>query len=75
MRVLIDECVDPRVKTLLSDYVDFQQNLAKFQIGLVEVQVPKNQLRYCQAAKEKLFMATENVRPGGNSPGMNTGHR
>ena len=78
MRVLIDECVDPRVKLLFGDHnaatvheqgwdaledgplltvaqkafdvlvtidgsIEFQQNLSKFQIGIVVVHVPKNQ--------------------------------
>lgn len=99
MRVLIDECVDPRVKTLLSDHqpatvydegwgaledgpllaaaqekfdvlvtidrnLEFQQNLAKFRIGVVVVRVPKNQLSHYQAIKRELILAAEQVRPG-----------
>jgi hypothetical protein len=44
--------------------LEFLQNLAKFHIGLVVVRVPKNQLRYFQAVKEKLIIAAEQVRPG-----------
>ena len=99
MRVLIDECVDPRVKTLLLDHqpatvhdqgwgafedgallaaaqevfevlvtidrkLEFQQNVAKFGIGVVIVRVPKNQLRYYQVIREELLLAIEKVRPG-----------
>ena len=81
MRVLTDECVDPRVKLLLSEHkastvyekgwdaledapllaiaqkefdvlaaigrsLEFQQNLVKFEIGVVVVHVPKNQLAH-----------------------------
>lgn len=96
----VDECVDPRVKTLLLGYqpatvhdeawgaledgplltaaqekfdvlitvdrnLEFQQNLAKFRIGLVVVRVPKNQLSYYRAVKTELILAIEQVRPGG----------
>jgi hypothetical protein len=81
MRVLIDECVDPRVKLLLGEQnvatvheqgwdsleegppltvaqeefdvlltidgsIQFQQNLSKFQVGLIVVHVPKNQMAH-----------------------------
>ncbi len=99
MRILIDECVDPRVKTLLLDHLvatvheqgwgalgdgallaaaqhlfdvlvtidrklEFQQNIAKFRIGLVVVRVPKNQLRYYQAIREELLWAIQRVQAG-----------
>ena len=99
MRVLIDECVDPRVKTLLFDHqpatvhdegwgaledgplltaaqeefdvlvtidrnLEFQQNLAKFRIGVVIVRVPKNQLSCYQMVQEELLLAVKQVRPG-----------
>ena len=99
MRVLIDECVDPRVKTLLLDHLAatlhdrgwgafedgsllaaaqdafdvlvtidrkpaFQQNLAKFRIGVVVVRVPKNQLRYYRMIREELLMAIRKVGAG-----------
>jgi hypothetical protein len=99
VRVLIDECVDPRVKTLLLDHqpatvhdqgwgafddgallaaaqnkfevlltidrkLAFQQNLAKFRIGVVVVRVPKNQLRYYRMIREKPLTAIHKVRAG-----------
>jgi len=99
VRVLIDECVDPRVKTLLLDHLaatvhdqgwaafedgvllaaaerefdvlvtidrklEFQQNLAKFRIGVVVVRVPKNQLRYFQVIREELLWAIQRVQAG-----------
>jgi len=99
VRVLIDECVDPRVKTLLLDplvatvqdqgwgalgdgalltaaqgefdvlvtidrKLEFQQNIAKFRIGVVVVRVPKNQLRYYQAIQQELLWAIERVQAG-----------
>ncbi len=99
MRVLIDECVDPRVKTLLLDHLvatvhdrgwgalgdgalleaaqdefdvlvtidsklEFQQNVAKFRIGLVVVRVPKNQLRYYQVIREEMIWAIQGVQAG-----------
>jgi predicted nuclease of predicted toxin-antitoxin system len=99
VRVLIDECVDPRVKTLLLDHLastvhdrgwaaledgallaaaegefdvlvtidrklEFQQNVAKFRIGVVVVRVPKNQLRYYQAIREELLWAIQRVQAG-----------
>jgi hypothetical protein len=44
--------------------LEFQQNLAKFRIGVVVVRVPKNQLSYYQAVKKELILAAEQVRPG-----------
>ena len=99
MRVLIDECVDPRVKTLLLDHqpatvhdqgwnaledgallavaenefdvfltidrkLEFQQNVAKFGIGVVVVRVPKNQLRYYQVIRKELLWAIQRVQAG-----------
>ena len=99
MRILIDECVDPRVKALLSDQtvatvheqgwdsledgpllalaqkefdvlvtidggLEYQQNLAKFQIGVVVVHVPKNQLAHYRAIQTELLSAIEKARPG-----------
>jgi predicted nuclease of predicted toxin-antitoxin system len=99
VRVLIDECVDPRVKTLLLDHLaatvhdqgwgafedgallaaaqdafdvlvtidrklEFQQNVARFRIGLVVVRVTKNQLRYYQVIREELLWAIQRVQAG-----------
>ena len=99
MRILIDECVDPRVKRLLRDkpsatvheqgwalwrtdlcwngrkrslmYVtidgslEYQQNLAKYRIGVVVVHVPKNQLPCYSAVQQELLAALRAVRAGG----------
>jgi len=99
MRVLIDECVDPRVKLLYSEHkvatvqeqgwetledgplltvaqkefdvlvtidggIEFQQNLSKFQIGVVIVHVPKNQLIYYRVVQKELLAAIEKASPG-----------
>ncbi|SRR6266404_8473370 len=99
MRILIDECVDPRVKQLFGDHtiatvhergwdsledgpllmlaqnefdvlvtidrgLEHQQNLARFQIGVVVVHVPKNQISYYRVIQMELWAAIEEVRPG-----------
>jgi predicted nuclease of predicted toxin-antitoxin system len=99
MRVLIDECVDPRVKLLLGDHkvatvhergwdtledgplltvaqrdfdvlvtidggLEFQQNLARFQIGVIVVHVPKNQLAHYRVIQKELLAAIEKARAG-----------
>jgi predicted nuclease of predicted toxin-antitoxin system len=99
MRILIDECVDPRVKQLFGGHdvatvrdrgwgamedgpllaaaqeqfdlfitndrgIEFQQNLAKFRIGVVVVHVPKNQIGYYRAIRAELQDALTNVRLG-----------
>src|SRR5437879_12690717 len=99
MRILIDECVDPRVKLLFDGHqpatvyekgwdtfedgpllalgqrefdvfltidqnLEFQQNLAKFQIGVVVVHVPKNQMVHYQAVRKELRLAVANARRG-----------
>lgn len=99
MRVLIDECVDPRVKLLFGNLeaatvhergwdaledgplltaaqhefdvlvtidggIEHQQNLAKVQIGVVVVHVPKNQLAHYRVLQAELLSAVERVRPG-----------
>ena len=99
MRILIDECVDPRVRLLFRDHeavtvhdrgwdtledgpllalaqkefdvlltidsgMEFQQNIPKFQIGLVVVHVPKNQLAHFMFVESELLVAVEKVRPG-----------
>ena len=99
MRILIDECVDPRIKPLFGDHtvttvheqswdsledgpllmlaqkefdvlvtidggLEYQQNLARFQIGVVVVHVPKNQLVHYRAIQKELLTAIEKIRPG-----------
>jgi len=99
MRILIDECVDPRVKSLFGDHkvatvheqdwdsledgpllsvaqrefdvlitidrsLEHQQNLAKFQIGVVVAHVPKNQLAHYRVIQKELLTAMEKARPG-----------
>jgi hypothetical protein len=99
MRVLIDECVDPRVKLLFGDHkvatvheqgwdtlddgplltvaqkdfdvlltidggLEFQQNLPKFQIGVIVVHVPKNQLAHFRLIQKEMLAAVEQARPG-----------
>jgi|SRR6266852_2101784 len=99
MRILIDECVDPRVKLLFGDHkvatvyeqgwdtledgplltvaqkefdvlvtidgsLEFQQNLSKFQIGVIVAHVPKNQIAHYRVIQKELLAAIEKVRPG-----------
>src|SRR5436305_12564871 len=99
MRILIDECVDPRVKLLFSAHqvatvhergwdaledgpllalardefdvlvtidgsLEFQQDLSKYQLGVIVVHVPKNQLVHYRVVHKELLAAIENVRPG-----------
>ena len=99
MRILIDECVDPRIKQLFGDHqpatvhengwdtledapllaaaqkefdvlltidtsLEFQQNLSKYQIGVVVVHVPKNQLACYRVLQKELLLAVEKARPG-----------
>jgi predicted nuclease of predicted toxin-antitoxin system len=91
MRILIDECVDPRIKQLFGDHkpatvhekgwgrledapllaaaqeefdvlltidtsLEFQQNLSRYQIGVVVVHVPKNQLAYYRLLWKELLL-------------------
>ena len=81
MRILIDECVDPRVATLFPGHeartvhdmgwdrledgalLD-QQDLGKFRLGVVVVEVPKNQMRWYRAAQAKVPAAVERREPG-----------
>jgi hypothetical protein len=44
--------------------IEHQQNLAKFQIGVVVVHVPKNQLPHCRVLQRELLSAEKRVRPG-----------
>jgi len=44
--------------------LEFQQNVARFRIGVVVVRVPKNQLRYYQAIREELLWAIQRVQAG-----------
>jgi predicted nuclease of predicted toxin-antitoxin system len=99
MRVLLDECVDPRVKRLFGGHevstvheqewdaledgplleraqrefdvlvtidgsIEHQQNLARYRIAVVVVQVPKNQVSYFAAIQDRLLAAVENARAG-----------
>ena len=99
MRILIDECVDPRVRTLFPGHeartvhdmgwdrladgpllelaeqsfdvmitidrsLEYQQNLGKFRLGVVVVEVPKNQMRWYRAAQAKMLAAVERMEPG-----------
>ena len=99
MRVLVDECLDPRVKTLFSGHnvktvhelgwdqlpdgpllqmaqqgfdvfvtidrnLECQQNLRKLTLGVVVVEVSKNQMRCYQVLQPELLAAVERIRPG-----------
>jgi hypothetical protein len=99
MRIVIDECVDPRVKTLCGDHtvatvhergwdsledgpllmlaqdefdvlvtidggLEHQQDLAKFQIGVIVVHVPKNQISHYRVIQMELLAAIEDMRFG-----------
>jgi len=99
MRVLIDECLDPRIKRLFAEHetatvhekewdtlddgallevaqdqfdvlltidrsLEFQQNIAKFHIGVVVVHVPKNQIAHYEATQKELLIALKQMRPG-----------
>jgi hypothetical protein len=98
MRILIDECVDPRVAALFDEHdaktvremgwdqlldgpllqlaapqfdvltidrsIEFQQNLSKLGIGVIVVEVPKNQMRHDLAVQKELSAAVDAIRPG-----------
>jgi predicted nuclease of predicted toxin-antitoxin system len=99
MRILVDECVDPRVKRLFADHqsatvhekqwdafddgallavaqdqfdvlltidrgIEFQQNIAKFRLGVVVIHVPKNQIGHYVAIQQEILLAVEDIRPG-----------
>ena len=99
MRILIDECVDPRVRDLFDRHeaktvhemswerlldgpllklaaqefdvlltidrsIEYQQNLSRLGIGMILVEVPKNQMRYYRSAKNELSAAVEGIRAG-----------
>jgi hypothetical protein len=44
--------------------IEFQQNIAKFRIGIIVVHVPKNQIEYDRAIRMELQEALTNVRLG-----------
>jgi hypothetical protein len=44
--------------------MEFQQNMAKFQIGLVIVHVSKNQLAHYDMLRKELLLAVEKIQPG-----------
>jgi predicted nuclease of predicted toxin-antitoxin system len=99
MRILIDECVDPRIRRLFAEHeiatvheqewdtlddgallaiaqdqfdvlltidraLEFQQNIAKFRIGVVVVHVPKNQIAHYESIQKELLLAVEQARNG-----------
>jgi hypothetical protein len=99
MRILIDECVDPRVAKLFAGHdvktvhdmgwgrlpdgpllklaegafdvlitidrsLEYQQNLRKLSLGVVVVDVPKNQMPYYVAVGRDLLSAVNRLRPG-----------
>lgn len=99
MRILIDECVDPRIKQLLDGHevanvhecgwgglddallllraqdsfdilltldrkLEFQQNISKLRLGLLVVQVPKNQIAFYRAIRAEILAAVSEIRPG-----------
>ena len=99
MRILIDECVDPRVAKLFAGHdvktvhdmgwarlldgpllklaegafdvlitidrsLEYQQNLRKLSLGVVVVDVPKNQMPYYVAVGIELLSAVNRLRPG-----------
>jgi hypothetical protein len=58
--------------------IQFQQNLSKFQIGLIVVHVPKNQMAHYRVIQKELLAAIESrpqrSDPCPDAPGMNGGH-
>jgi hypothetical protein len=44
--------------------LEFQQNLSRFQISVIVVHVPKNQLPHYQILKKELLQAVENAMRG-----------
>jgi hypothetical protein len=44
--------------------LEFQQSIAKFGLGLVVVQVPKNQIAYYRAIQREILTAIDAVKPG-----------
>jgi predicted nuclease of predicted toxin-antitoxin system len=99
MRILIDECVDPRIKQLFDAHevadvhecgwggledaplllmaqdsfdvfltldrkLEFQQNISKLRLGLLVVQVQKNQIAFYRAIRTEILAAVSEIRPG-----------
>jgi hypothetical protein len=66
MRILVDECVDPRIKILFAvdQGLEFQQNLITLRIGIVILHVSKNQLIHFRTIHPELLQAIEDVKPG-----------
>src|SRR5882757_2184823 len=99
MRILIDECVDPRIKQLFDRHyiatvhecgwegledaplllqaqddfdvlltldrnLEFQQNISKLRLGLLVIQVPKNQIAYYRAIGAEILAAINEIGPG-----------
>jgi predicted nuclease of predicted toxin-antitoxin system len=54
MRLLIDECVDPRVKDLFPN----------LKMGIIVAKVPRNQLRHYQTIQSQLQEAIQRALPG-----------
>jgi len=44
--------------------IEFQQNLAKLGIGVIVVEVPKNQMRYYLAVQKELSAAVDEIGQG-----------
>jgi hypothetical protein len=44
--------------------LEFQQNLAKFQLGVIVVHVPRNQLRHYRVIQKEMLVAIGSVSPG-----------
>lgn len=44
--------------------LEFQQNIAKFRIGIVVIHVPKNQIAHYESIQKELLLAVEHVRAG-----------
>jgi hypothetical protein len=100
MRIPIDECVDPRLKSEFPDHttktvfdmgwsgvkngellmraqgqfdvfetidkgIEFQQDLARFGLGIVVISVSKNRIEYYRPILADIRQALKSVRPGG----------
>jgi hypothetical protein len=75
MRILIDECVDPRIKTLFSGHdacTVHEMGWDRLQDGplielaerLIVIRVPKNQMRFYLPLKPQLLEAISSAQPG-----------
>ena len=59
---LAQEAID--ILITIDRNLEYQQNLTKVALGVVVVDVPRNQLRYYQALRAELLAAVEQVQPG-----------